>query len=618
MKKINKKTINAIKGLFAIGIGTVAISPALTSCEDFLTITPSNQIVEEDFWQDKNDLLNVVSACYTKYIGMMGQLIQWGEYRSDNVTLPTGVTNLQTRNIMNANLLPTYRMFDWTELYKEINFCNKILAHGPETVVNDESFSLGDWEPIRAEVITLRALAHFYLVRTWGEVPYVTVDYNNDGQNFLIPQSSQEEVLSNIIKDLESVKDEAMNDYGQTVWNNGRITRKAVYSLLADVYLWRASKNSSADSVAIYGNQSQEDYQRCIECCDWVLNDMKKDRVKQLNKSGAVLGGVSMDDLTIEDLLIPNEKDLNNKYATITRAFSNVFGKGNSMEGIFELQIDGTNNTNSINSTYWDITNSKVGSITSTDALVNSAAPTANTPVPEYLYTRTDYRRWETIRYTAADQLEFPITKYAATEVTQYNGSVNTNAAMQDNSDAKTFHCTYTSRTSTTNNANFSFYRLTDIMLMKAEAISQTADNDSTLKEGFDLCRHIFKRNNPYAYATNSTKAKDDSLSFSSFSTNENLEALVMAERQREFFGEGKRWYDLVRYAQRRGSTADMLKYYLGKKFTSGNKDAVFAKLSTITSLFSPIYDNEIKNNALLHQNSVWNTNESSSKTDNL
>ena len=153
---------------------------------------------------------------------------------------------------------------------------------------------------------------------------------------------------------------------------------------------------------------------------------------------------------------------------------------------------------------------------------------------------------------------------------------------------------------------------------MKAEAISQTADNDSTLKEGFDLCRHIFKRNNPYAYATNNTKAKDDSLSFSSFSTNENLEALVMAERQREFFGEGKRWYDLVRYAQRRGSTADMLKYYLGKKFTSGNKDAVFAKLSTITSLFSPIYDNEIKNNALLHQNSVWNTNESSSKTDNL
>ena len=49
MKKINKKTINAIKGLFAIGIGTVAFSPALTSCEDFLTITPSNQIVEEDF-----------------------------------------------------------------------------------------------------------------------------------------------------------------------------------------------------------------------------------------------------------------------------------------------------------------------------------------------------------------------------------------------------------------------------------------------------------------------------------------------------------------------------------------------------------------------------------------
>lgn len=88
-----------------------------------------------------------------------------------------------------------------------------------------------------------------------------------------------------------------------------------------------------------------------------------------------------------------------------------------------------------------------------------------------------------------------------------------------------------------------------------------------------------------------------------------------MAERQREFFAEGKRWFDLVRYAQRKGSTTEMVKNFLGRKY-SENKNAIVSKLSTLESLFSPIYESEIKNNPLLKQNSVWKTNENTSKTD--
>ena len=97
----------------------------------------------------------------------------------------------------------------------------------------DESFSRGDWMPIRAEMMTLRAFCHYYLVRTFGEVPYVTFEYNNDSQNFLIGQSTQIQVLDSIINDLESVKSYAMNDYGNTVENAGRVTKKTVYTFLA-------------------------------------------------------------------------------------------------------------------------------------------------------------------------------------------------------------------------------------------------------------------------------------------------------------------------------------------------------------------------------------------------
>ena len=56
--------MNKIKNIALIGMVAVTGGWGLTSCDDFLTITPTNSIVEEDFWKDRNDLQNVVNACY--------------------------------------------------------------------------------------------------------------------------------------------------------------------------------------------------------------------------------------------------------------------------------------------------------------------------------------------------------------------------------------------------------------------------------------------------------------------------------------------------------------------------------------------------------------------------
>ena len=172
----------------------------------------------------------------------------------------------------------------------------------------------------------------------------------------------------------------------------------------------------------------------------------------------------------------------------------------------------------------------------------------------------------------------------------------------------------YTLRSKSNVDANWIVYRLSEVMLMKAEAMSQLYDDEEHLTEAFNLCRSIYKRSNPGAYQPGS---KGDSLDITVFMSKEGIESLVMAERQREFVAEGKRWFDLVRYAQRRGGTQEMLAL-LTRKFASDNKKAIEAKLSTIQSLFSPINIDEIRNNGLLHQNEVWAVDESTSKTDNL
>lgn len=596
--------------------GLVAASVGFTSCEDFLTITPTNSIVEEDFWEDRNDLENVVTACYKRLIAsdILNNYILFGEGRSENYSKSQGTNWQNLDNLMNANLLPTNDMFKWTSFYNHINFCNKVLAHGPETVANDVSFSNGDWMPIRAEAITLRALSHYWLVRTFGEIPYVTQEYNNDSQYLLIRQSTQEQVLDSIISDLEEVKEYAMKDYGNKVENKGRITDKAVYALLADAYLWRASKNASADSVAIYGNQSNEDYLKCIECCDYIINKMLEEKKETIRKSGLVLGDAEIK-LTVEDLLIPNEKPqgASGMYVINTGAYDNIFGTGNSEEAIFELQFDGTNNSNSITGNYFlNETSGAVGNMVCTEALFNSATEGGNELIPSSVFPRTDWRRWESTIFSKFGQLEFPMGKYRFKSIAQSNsgGSTITN----NNIDGIT---TTTSIRNRPNDANFILYRISEIMLMKAEAMSQLYSDEENLKEAFQLARNIYKRSNPYAYSLNNKEADKDSLKFETFSTQEGIEALVMAERHREFIGEGKRWFDLVRFAQRRGETETMIKNYLGRKY-SQNKNAVAAKLSTIESLFSPVHEDEMDNNPLLHQNRIWNTSESTSKTDKL
>ncbi|MBQ2585524.1 MAG: RagB/SusD family nutrient uptake outer membrane protein, partial [Bacteroidaceae bacterium] len=225
---------------------------------------------------------------------------------------------------------------------------------------------------------------------------------------------------------------------------------------------------------------------------------------------------------------------------------------------------------------------------------------------------KTDYRRYETAMYTGADQTDFPLGKYIESTVTQYNGT-SVSSGMKDNSGSTTINVSY-SRKSVPLSSNWIVYRLSDVMLMKAEAMSQVYSDEANLKEAFNLVRLIFKRSNPLAYENRPTAT--DSLDFTAFNTQEGMEALVMQERQREFVGEGKRWFDLVRYAQRRNSTSDMLRM-LTRKY-GDNKKAIEAKLASMLSLFSPIYTDEIKSNSLLHQNDAWGTEESSSRTDNL
>jgi hypothetical protein len=173
---------------------------------------------------------------------------------------------------------------------------------------------------------------------------------------------------------------------------------------------------------------------------------------------------------------------------------------------------------------------------------------------------------------------------------------------------------------------NWIVYRLTDIMLMQAEALVETAANDSdevTLRKAFNLVQAVNKRS--------MAKNASDTLKYEEYKSKESMELLVLNERERELCFEGKRYFDLMRYCYRhmegvniRDRLADtgawpelyppMLKMIIRKYGGGGEGDAVSYKMKGEPYLYWPVLESEIKVNSLLNQNPVFIQEKSTSK----
>lgn len=581
MKKINIYKTLLVSACAFITLGT-------TSCDYFLTIYPSNEITEEQFWEDRTDLESGIRGCWKQFISqdIMERMVVWGECRSDNFDLMTESWD-DMKDLMNANLLETNSLFSWSAFYKTINFCNKVLQYGPLVVERDKSFTSEDWKPVEAEMKALRALNYFYLVRTFREIPF---EFNPIGSEHDVKEHSgrqfmAEVVLDSIINDVEAVKDNGMRQYTNELDNKGRFTRESIYTLLADMYLWRAAKNASPDSVAKYGSKSQDDYQKVIEYCDAVL-DMYMERYDRDNPMG---GGTSSENNENPYHLIRMNAN-GGTQDVVDDVYDEIFVQKNSRESILELQFDGSTNSNTCLYNYRD-NNGLYRHRDNNTGLLQASAPcqtvTRNIDNTSGLFSQSDIRRWQSLVYTEAGQRVYSIGKYTYQSITHDN--------LEDNSEGTENAFIPTGSFS----SNWIIYRLSDVLLMKAEAITRLdAPTTEQLQDAFNCVTMILYRSNP------SVTTDRDKLSFTDYQEPSQLFDLVMRERRREFFGEGKRWFDLVRMAEHDGTTTNMLTLLLTKYAT--NTNAVRAKLASMNSLYSPVYENELKVNPNLHQNPAW------------
>ena len=166
-KRIITRIARAAKTLFLVSL--VGMTCA---CNDFLTISPTDKIVLEDFWKSKEDVESVVAESYRLMTqkDFTYRLLVWGEMRGDNVNEGNGVPS-DVKNILEANLLPSNSYATWNIFYQIINNCNIVLKYAPGVLDEDPDFTQGDLDVVRGEMLAIRALCHFYLVRTFRDIP---------------------------------------------------------------------------------------------------------------------------------------------------------------------------------------------------------------------------------------------------------------------------------------------------------------------------------------------------------------------------------------------------------------------------------------------------------------
>ena len=179
-------------------ITLLGLSVSLTGCDDFLTLYPTDEVVDDEYWVDGNKVRSVVASCYryTADNNVLRKMIYWGEARSDNEDFSTGGTEVE--NLHNANALSSSSLVKWDGFYTVINICNNVIQKAPGVRSVDANFTEEKLHNYMAEAYTLRTLCYFYLVRSFGDVPYVTEPSDSERKNYMVRQAPGDSIIGSL------------------------------------------------------------------------------------------------------------------------------------------------------------------------------------------------------------------------------------------------------------------------------------------------------------------------------------------------------------------------------------------------------------------------------------
>lgn len=215
------------------------LAMGLTSCEEFLNRPTEDNYNVDNFYKNDEQCLQGVNYLYnspwndfTRPMIWVGEILSGNVYQGENKYLDFSVNS--TDKDLKAL---SYSLWAVNGHANTVIF-NIMNAEGPSQQVKDQCVG---------EALTWKALAYFFMVRTFGEVPIIhdnnkvltSGEYNN------VHKATRTNVYEYIIMTLEK----AMELLPKTGVNSkGRVDYYAAEALLSKVYLTKAGLSGSLDA----------------------------------------------------------------------------------------------------------------------------------------------------------------------------------------------------------------------------------------------------------------------------------------------------------------------------------------------------------------------------------
>jgi len=479
---------------------TVGLMSLLGSCIDWMELEPEDKLIRQEFWQKKGDVEAVVAATYDAFRETSLKSLMMGEVRADMIYFNPNQFGDYVK-IAESDIQYDNPEVKWEKYYFTINLANTLIQFMPEVLENDKLFTETEMQRIHAEMLFIRSLTYFYLVRLYRDVPLLLSASSSDTVDFYVEESDESVVLNQIISDLEyaetiavsmeNIDENTAQFMSDLTLFKGRANKYSIQTLLADVYLWK------------------EDYQKCIEYCDKVI--------------GSNLYSLE------------NETD-----------WFKIYVPGNSKESIFEVQYSEANKeTNPIYEVLLPI--------------VGGSRATFYDWVQEELFLASDIR--------VANERYGPISKY--TLIDNEGTGLRRDYSQKD--------------------ANYIYYRYAELLLMKAEALAEL----NRFSESQELINEVALRaGSPAVFIDQSISA---------------FRKAILDERAREFAFEGKRWFDLLRFAKRNMfENKTLVINILLSKASEEKRPILRGRILDPNGFYLPIPEDDIKYNDKLNQNPYY------------
>lgn len=250
--------LNSIKNICLGGAWMLAC----VSCESFLTENPGGKVNADLFFMTPEGYEYMVKAAYTpvRYVTRNKTPFVLGtdvytqpgrglddRYEEDKTTYNKVYLqgfNEYFKNAVNASNGDLRSLF--IDGYNLIQRSNSVIAYGQRANIS---------EAVRAqragEAKFLRALAYYYLVEQFSDVPLLTSEIKTP--ELTAERTPEKEIYSFLIADLERCFDGVAPKREQP--EAGRVTREAIQTLLSKLYLTRAYKPFAVEGDALKAYQ---------------------------------------------------------------------------------------------------------------------------------------------------------------------------------------------------------------------------------------------------------------------------------------------------------------------------------------------------------------------------